>query len=216
MANNKSTAIVANSLNHRDFSEATLHHFLTLAVIAVLVALSLVSTKPSWAGNEHGHSHSAETHSMKAHVHGIAELEVAAFGKHRVVALFSPAANLLGFEHAASTPSQIDKVKAAEQLLKEKPLIALSPSTDCQLTSIDTGSLSAFLQPSAHQASEHQDIEIVWQYQCSSPTAPTNIDASALFAAFSGLEQLNVSVASEAGQTGGRLNPTSPLLTLPQ
>jgi hypothetical protein len=71
-----------------------------------------------WASAEekHAHDHDDEHRQHSAHVHGIAELNMALERKEVHIELASPAANIVGFEHAPSSEADhaaLDKALAA-------------------------------------------------------------------------------------------------------
>ena len=57
--------------------------------------------------------------SLDAHVHGVAELTIAIEGKSLEVQFASPAMNLVGFEHKATSAEQMATVKKVETQLNE-------------------------------------------------------------------------------------------------
>ena len=69
------------------------------------------------AADEHDHEHG----SLGAHEHGVGRLNAALDGKTLELELESPAMNLVGFEHVATSDADKAKVAAARAQL-EKPL----------------------------------------------------------------------------------------------
>jgi len=65
--------------------------------------------------DDHGHAH--EHGSLGAHVHGIASLNLALEGSKFEIELDSPAINLVGFEHQASSDADKAKLTAARAAL---------------------------------------------------------------------------------------------------
>jgi hypothetical protein len=53
-----------------------------------------------------------------AHEHGVARLNLAVAGNSLTIELFSPAANIVGFEHHPRTQAQKDQVKEARKTLE--------------------------------------------------------------------------------------------------
>jgi hypothetical protein len=81
--------------------------------------------------------------SLDAHVHGLSELTIAMDAKTIELQLISPAMNLVGFEHKASSKQDIAAVKQAELILGQQDLLFLIAGGGCQhlSTSIDSGDL---------------------------------------------------------------------------
>src|SRR5476651_519710 len=71
------------------------------------------------AADEHDHDH--EHGSLGAHEHGVGRLNAALDGQTLELELQSPAMNLVGFEHPATTDADKAKVAAVRALL-DKPL----------------------------------------------------------------------------------------------
>jgi len=61
----------------------------------------------------------AERRDHGAHVHGIAEMDVAAIGGELEIALRSPAMNLVGFEHEARTDEQRQRLHETVEQLRD-------------------------------------------------------------------------------------------------
>lgn len=93
------------------------------AIIAVVMAFA-------W-------SVSASAHSPGAHVHGLADLEIAIDGETVQVNLITPLNNLVGFEHAPGNEKQRQAVKSmASKLHQADNLFILTPAAQCRLMSV--------------------------------------------------------------------------------
>ena len=81
--------------------------------------------------------------SLDAHVHGLSELTIAMDAKTIELQLISPAMNLVGFEHKASSKQDIAAVKQAELILGQHNSQFLIAGGDCEhlSTSIDSDDL---------------------------------------------------------------------------
>ncbi|EKE73511.1 MULTISPECIES: DUF2796 domain-containing protein [Roseobacteraceae] len=90
--------------------------------------LASLTAAPLWA---------QETREMDAHVHGVSTLELAVEGEIIEMNLMSPGMDLVGFEYAASTDADKDKVEAAiRTLLLPENVIALPKAAGCRLTEV--------------------------------------------------------------------------------
>lgn len=91
----------------------------------LLLALpfALLPLAAAHAVDEHDHDH--EHGSLGAHEHGVGRLNAALDGQTLELELESPAMNLVGFEHAATSDADKAKVAAARAQL-EKPLALFS------------------------------------------------------------------------------------------
>jgi len=81
--------------------------------------------------------------SLDAHVHGLSELTIAMDATSIELQLISPAMNLVGFEHKASSKQDIAAVKQAELILGQHNSQFLIAGGDCEhlSTSIDSDDL---------------------------------------------------------------------------
>lgn len=87
-------------------SLSRLHH----GAVALLSAFSLGLASPVSAS--------------EAHVHGLAQLQLAVEGNQVDLIFSSPAANVVGFEHRPTDPAQEKAVQDAAAFLEQNPLIA--------------------------------------------------------------------------------------------
>lgn len=171
---------------------------------ALLLGLLLGLALPA-AAAEHG-----------AHEHGSARLDVVVDGATLVIALDSPLANLLGFEHAPRNDRQraaVDQLAAALQAAEAfKP----NPEAGCTLAgvSIDHPFKEMAKSPGApakgpssgeKSAAGHADAEASWTFSCASPKALRQVDVG-LFERFTGLRSLKVQLAGPRGQTAATLS----------
>jgi hypothetical protein len=186
--------------------ELTMRHLL-LAVPVLLLPLSY-----SHAQEEHHHHAHEEASSLGAHEHGAARLNVALDGKRLELELFSPAMNLLGFEHAPANAADEAKIASARsQLEQPQALFGLPAAAGCSLSEQQfagelLGSAHAGYQRGDqhdhkqehkhghddHEAAGHSDIEAHYQFDCSKPDALQALDLKGLFESFPGTEKIQV------------------------
>lgn len=146
-----------------------------------------------------GHHHDADEANTGAHVHGEVLLQLALQGENLVMELTSPAMNLVGFEHRASTPEQIEAVNTAETKLRQVAKWLKLDGGECQVMAVSTN-LSG-VQPQAEREAgkkAHADIKLEAQYACAEPTKLRGLQV-ALFQNFPGVEKVTVQWAAEAG-----------------
>jgi hypothetical protein len=140
-----------------------------------------------------------------AHVHGRAELNLVLDNKSLLIELNSPAANLLGFEHAPSTPEQQAQLEKALNTLRDGGrLFAFSPAAACHLEQVELESpLLADAAGAEHDGHDHDhghnhdqadhaeaghaDIIARYAFSCSQPQ---RLELR-LFAAFPAIELLH-------------------------
>ena len=193
-----------------------------------LITLSLALPLSVYALADGHKEHS----SLGAHEHGVASLNIAIDGAQVSLELDSPAANLVGFEHAASQPDDIAKVAAVQAQMRDaSQLFQLPAAADCTQTSVDLDSpLFADSEhedhddkheheheneEAAHDHEEHHhqhaDIEASYSFTCAQPEALTSLQLP-LFKAYPGLQRLNVQAITPAGQMGAELTANNPVI----
>ncbi|MBM97356.1 MAG: hypothetical protein CMI09_16075 [Oceanospirillaceae bacterium] len=186
-------------------------------------------------GGDHGHhDHDNHGHEQRSHVHGVAELMLAQEGNELEIMLESPAANIVGFEHKASSEEQIAAVERAEALLNA-PLQLFVFNGDCKVheTELDMESV----EPEEHghhahedehdhehkdhhaehkhdhdhdddhkgHASSHGEISAHYHFDCQSGADVTSVTLN-LKQHFPAIETLSVSWITEQGQGAATLD----------
>jgi hypothetical protein len=130
---------------------------MTKGVKTILIAMALVLTPAILQLQVHAWEHRRH----EAHEHGVAHLNVAVEGSDLIIELFSPAANIVGFEHHPRTQAQKDQVKEARKKLEAaQPLFQLPPQVQGRLikstvdTDIDSDSADESGALRAHEPGE--------------------------------------------------------------
>jgi hypothetical protein len=168
----------------------------------------------------------AETRHHDAHVHGVGQLNVALDGNNLIIELDSPAANIVGFEHAPENDQQSHEIHGAINLLKDgEKLFILTPEAQCTLHEADVQSDIGGGQHEEHEAhgaheahthddahaevghgdeSAHSEFEVAYHFECGKPDSLKSIDVM-LFSHFPGFEKLEVQMLTPKGQTAVEL-----------
>jgi len=185
-------------------------------LLALPFALFPLAAAHAHDDHDHDHAHG----SLGAHEHGVASLNVALDGTTLELELDSPAMNLVGFEHAASSDADKAKVAAVRQQLEQPlKLFVLAQAAGCnettqQLQSPLFGNASAADDDDdghAH-AHEHSDIHAHYQLTCSQPGKLAQLDLAPLFAAFPATQKINVQLIGPNGQKGLEASPSKALV----
>lgn len=153
--------------------------------------------------------------SLEAHVHGLSELTVAMEGEILEIQLTSPAMNLVGFEHKASTKEHIAAVESAESRLRKHETLFLFSEGGCEhvKTSIDVSGLiesdnhehTRHKNSSEHEYEDehkhehddhaederHSDIVANYQYRCGNKSTLSSITVN-LFKSFPSIQKVHV------------------------
>ncbi|HEB0724944.1 DUF2796 domain-containing protein [Pseudomonas aeruginosa] len=174
------------------------------------------------AHDDHDHDHAHG--SLGKHEHGVAQLNVALDGKTLELELDSPAMNLVGFEHAASTDADKAAVaKARAQLEKPLELFALPVTAGCSVASQelrsplfgDKAPAHAHKEKTGHEHEHgHADIHAHYQLSCEKPELLKLLTLAEFFKRFPATQKIQVQLIGPDGQKGADLAPASAELKL--
>ncbi|MGE8362842.1 DUF2796 domain-containing protein [Pseudomonas sp.] len=173
-------------------------------------------------GHDHGHSHShahdhAHDHdhdhdSLGAHEHGVAQLNAVLDGQTLELELVSPAMNLVGFEHAASSDADKAKVASARALLEKPQALFGLAAGNCSTSKQELESPLFEGAKHSHEG-EHSDIHAHYQLDCKQANALKQLDLGNLFKHFPATEKVQVQLIGPNGQQGVELTPAQPTLS---
>ena len=167
--------------------------------------------------------------SLDAHVHGLSELTIAMDTKTIELQLISPAMNLVGFEHKASSKQDIAAVKQAELILGQHNSLFLIAGGDCEhlSTSIDSDDL---LESDNHhddhddhgkhddhsehdQGETHSEMVASYSYTCKDTSNLSSIKV-ALFTSFPGIHKINTLWVTPSKQGSSMLSAKNSTINL--
>ena len=183
---------------------------LLLALPFALLPLAIAQ-----AADEHDHDH--EHGSLGAHEHGVGRLNAALDGQTLELELESPAMNLVGFEHVATSDADKAKVAAARaQLEKPLALFSLPAAAGCKVTRQELESPLFGDKPDADDHDEeeeagkdghehhhdHSEIHAHYQFSCAAPGALKTLDLANLFTTFPATQKIQVQLIGPSGQQG--------------
>jgi hypothetical protein len=170
----------------------------------------------------------AEEHrQLGAHVHGHGRLNIAVEGKTVSMELEVPGADIVGFEHEPSTAEQRDAIgEAKAKLANGLALFVLPEKAGCELqevkVSIEGGHEEDHDEDkhgaaSGHEHEEdehdHSEFHVTYSLGCTSPSRLTSMTFE-YFKAFSGAQELDVSVVTPKGQASHEVKRDNPSLNL--
>jgi len=195
----------------------------TVLTASLLTPLMFVGP---WASAEenHEHDHDDEHRQQSAHVHGIAALSLALEGQEVQIELDSPAANIVGFEHAPSSESDHAALDKAVAALKDgERLFRFNEDAGCRM---ETAKVASALLDEGHEEHEehakeghedaqhehegetHSDIEAAYHFECDQPGKLKQMTVE-LFEAFPGMEKIEVQYVIESKQGATELPATN-------
>lgn len=173
-------------------------------LLALPFALLPLAVAHAHDDHDHDHAHG----SLGAHEHGVAKLNVVLDGNTLELGLDSPAMNLVGFEHAASTDADKAKVRAARQQLEQPlKLFGLAQGAGCaeENQELESPLFEASDKP-AH-GHQHADVDAHYQLTCANPDKLTGIDLAPLFKTFPQTQKIIVQLIGPHGQKGVDATP---------
>jgi len=158
---------------------------------------------------------------QRAHVHGAAQLQVAIEDSSAELILRTPAANLVGFEHAPRGSGQEKVRKDALQWLEINALIQ-TPANDCAVSAASIHQIGGVGHDHGHdhdhgngdgpKESGHSDVEVTQRLSCDSALSGTL--SVPLMERFPGFESLSVDWITATGQGQSELKAGETALTL--
>ena len=167
------------------------------------------------AADEHDHDHDHEHGSLGAHEHGVARLNAVLDDKALELELESPAMNLVGFEHLATTDADKAKVAAARKQLEQPlALFMLPKAAGCVVSSQELESPLFGDKPeddhdhatdgkgAAAHDHDHSEIHAHYQFTCATPAALKNLDLANIFKTFPATLKIQVQLIGPSGQQG--------------
>ena len=190
---------------------------LLLALPFALLPLAVAN-----AAEEHDHDHGAEHGSLGAHEHGVGRLDVVLEGKTLEFEFDSPAMNIVGFEHEATSAEDKAKLaKAREFLLKPNSLFSIADAANCSATSVKVESPlfgdkdddhEEHAKDGAADHHEHSEIHGTYKFVCDAPAILKKLDLSQIFKTFPDTKKLQVQLISPSGQSGAEVIAANPTL----
>ncbi|GFM87034.1 hypothetical protein PSCICO_24330 [Pseudomonas cichorii] len=185
----------------------------------LLLALPFALLPLAVANAAEPHDHEHEHGSLGAHEHGVGRLDVVLSGKTLELEFESPAMNIVGFEHAATSAEDKAKLaKAREQLLKPNALFSISDAANCSATSVKLESPLFGDKDDDHddhakdgdEHHEHSEIKGHYKFVCDAPAILKKLDLTQIFLTFPDTKKLQVQLISPSGQSGAEVIAANP------
>jgi hypothetical protein len=171
----------------------------------------------------------AQQANLSAHVHGASELNIVIGGNKLEMQLRSPAINIVGFEHKASTEQQIRKVKQSEEKLNDHKALFSFSSGGCRLTQakIDLSDLiehkttekdahdhhkNDLDHSHEHEHGDHSEIVAHYYYDCEDMDELSSISLG-FFDVFPAMQQIKSMLITTSGQGAASLTRSNKTIT---
>jgi len=166
------------------------------------------------------HNHDAYR-DHDAHVHGIAALTLAQEGQQLEIEFHSPAANIVGFEHKASTEKQKQTVETVKAILEKPRQLFIFNGTRCDIkkTRVDVSALLEHHNDAhdKHAKDEHQEshseITAHYQFSCLHSAKLTSVSVE-LLEKFTAIEKLETQWVADSKQGAETLNHNAKIIHL--
>lgn len=186
--------------------------------ITVCLASLLFISTAAFSAEEH---HEHREHG--AHVHGVALLNIAIDGQQLAIELESPAINIVGFEHKASSEKDKQAVITVTKQLKDGSALFVTPKqAQCQLSDSDVESVliehhEDHEDHDKHEGHEghsdgHSEFHANYAFQCKNVAALKNVNLQLLHT-YSGIHKLRVQMITAHGQTATEMTADNTLLS---
>jgi hypothetical protein len=185
----------------------------------IFIAATLATGLPAIAAEEH--------RELGAHEHGVGRLNIAIEGKRVSMELQVPGADIVGFEHEASTATQKAAVKKAISTL-EGPLnvFKLPEEAKCKLAKAKVAAHADDEEEHEHgkaekkagakedegeEESHHSEFHAEYALDCAAPEKLTGIDFE-YFDLFTSARKLDVNLVTDKGQIHYEVSREKPQL----
>jgi Protein of unknown function (DUF2796) len=159
----------------------------------------------------------AEKRRHDAHVHGVAEINIAVEGAKATVEFRAPAESVMGFEHEAKSESDKKKRDAALEQLRAKgsQMVVFDPKLGCKSSDMKTAiveakgdSAKAQAGKDAHEdqkkSGEHREVHGTFSVACDKPLAGSRVKFG-VSKVFRDIQEIKVQVVGDSGQSGATI-----------
>ena len=154
----------------------------------------------------------AEKRHFEAHVHGVAEINIAVEGSKADVEFRAPAENIMGFEHEAKSESDKKKRDASLRMLQTKmsQMVLFDPKLSCQFSDTKTAVVEEKESKTAQEpkdqkkAGEHREVRATSSVVCDKPLAGSRVTFG-VTKVFPEIHEINVQVLSDTKQSGATI-----------
>ena len=154
----------------------------------------------------------AEHRCHGAHAHGLARLDLAVEGGVVLIGLETPAANIVGFEHAPSDAGERAALDAALATLDDGGrLFRLPADAGCRLVEAVVETPLTGEAGEGADAGDHSDVDAEYRFECAAPDRLVQMHLG-LFEAFPETRGLQVQFVGPRGQGAAELTAANPVL----
>lgn len=153
-----------------------------------------------------------ETRDHGAHVHGTARLDIAFVGGELALDLYSPAMNIVGFEHEPGNEAQREQLGDALGMLRDAGRVfSVTDAAGCRSVLSEASRVAEdgheeHGEHDGHADTAHSELQARYRYECSAPAALERIEVR-LFELFPAIERIRVQMLTDTSQRAMVLLP---------
>lgn len=187
--------------------------------IATLIIMFLFALRAGAESSHHHHDH--DLPQQDAHLHGYVELTLAIEGNQLEIQLTSPAINIVGFEHKATSKQQLQAIEQAKQTLESPAMLFSFSGSDCAST-LATAHFPTLDEHHAdhgnhedHESDKegHSEITASYKYNCSEGKRINAVQVN-LIKYFPTIEKIKAMWLSDLKQGASELTSESNLILI--
>jgi Protein of unknown function (DUF2796) len=159
----------------------------------------------------------AEKRRHEAHVHGVAEINIAVEGTKATVEFRAPAESVMGFEHEAKSESDRKKRDAALEQLRTKrdQMVLFDSKLGCKSSDLKTAIVEEKgdhakaqsgkdVHKDQKKSGEHREVHGTFSIACDKPLAGSRVRFG-VSKVFPGIQEIKVLVLGDSGQSGATI-----------
>ena len=173
----------------------------------IMMTLASALAFPALAHDDHGHDHG---HSLGAHVHGEAMMQLGIEGYRAELILDTPAVNIIGFERPPRSEEEEAALESAVVHFRNEPL--LEPGQEAERCQVENAQVQSALLHENGEAPDdgHAGFSVTQQLTCTASLAEGEIRAVVLDT-YPDIERLRLEWVSDDGQGASELTPAQPV-----
>ncbi len=157
---------------------------------------------------------SAAHRELGAHEHGRGTFSIAIEGSRVTMELEAPGADIVGFEHAATSKGDQAAVeKAKSQLMQPLALFVLPAAAGCRVVEAKVEIEGGGKAKGASKSESHAEFHAEYALDCQSPAGITGIEFP-YFRTFARAQRLEVNVITSKAQSRFEVSRAKPSLSL--
>ncbi len=217
-------------------------YLITLVFLALSINANSSEKKHNHSQHDASHGSSQKKVKHSAHEHGVAEMNVARFGKEVQIELFTPSFNFLGFEHKPNTEDQKATLSRVEKILRAPATLFSFEGSKCAVEHV---SIKSPFEEADHDGehkhedehkekkktshthnheqhenkaeadeSSHSEYMLTYHFECESSQESLKMNANGLFSNFPNFSTIRTQWLSDSKQGSVKLSSKNSQLSI--